>query len=71
VALEHEVQLFLVILLGVLVDEPAPILRPLKLLTPNDAIPKWRLTGRYGAPSPSISSIASKRMTEYAATATN
>jgi hypothetical protein len=37
------------------------------MLTPNDAIPKWRLTGPYGAPSPSISS---KRVTEYAATAT-
>jgi hypothetical protein len=49
----------------------APVVRPVKLLTPNDAIRKWRLTGRYGAPSPSISSIASKRVTEYAATATN
>jgi hypothetical protein len=32
-----------------------------KLLTPNDAIPKYCLTGRYGAQP---SSIASKRVTE-------
>jgi len=35
-----------------------------KLLTPNDAIPKYCLTGRYGAQPSSISSIASKRVTE-------
>jgi hypothetical protein len=33
-----------------------PALRPVKLLTPNDAIPKWCLTGRYGAPHCSANS---------------
>jgi hypothetical protein len=61
---EHEVQLFLVVLLGVLVDDPSPVLCPVKLLMPNDAIPKCCLTGRYGTPSPWISSIASNRVTE-------
>ncbi len=48
----------------------SPVLRPVKLLTPKDAIPKWCLTGRYGAPPSSILSIASKRVTEWAATGT-